>query len=150
VFHVYIAKNKSIVKIIKSDNIEQIYKNIKNVLDEARSNVFKAINFSMVKAYHEIGRIIVEEEQAGQSRAEYGKYIIRNLSQKLTEDFGKGFDERNLWYMKNFYIIFPKVNALRSELSWTHYRLLLKTEKDDARQFYLIESIENNWSTRQV
>ncbi|HGJ64422.1 TPA: DUF1016 domain-containing protein [bacterium] len=94
--------------------------------------------------------MIVEEEQNGKERADYGKYLIKELSRKLSSDFGKGFDERNLWYMKSFYLAFPNVNALRSELTWTHYRILLRVENLDARNFYLIESINSNWSTREL
>ncbi|MFQ5901759.1 MAG: DUF1016 N-terminal domain-containing protein [Thermodesulfobacteriota bacterium] len=68
-----------------------------------------------------IGRLIVEEEQRGETRAEYDKYLIKELSVKLTQDYGRGFNERNLWYMKDFYLTFPKLNALRAELTWTHY-----------------------------
>jgi len=109
------------------------YKSIKEVLGSARSNAYRAVNFAMVEAYWNIGRLIVEEEQRGKIRAEYGKYLIKELSIKLTRDYGKGFNERNLWYTKNFYLIFPKVNALRAELTWTHYRLLLKWETDPQR-----------------
>jgi predicted nuclease of restriction endonuclease-like (RecB) superfamily len=131
-------------------NLESIYANIKNVLDEARRKAFRSVNFAMVQAYWHIGRLIVEEEQNGKERADYGKYLVRELSKKLSLEFGKGFDERNLWYMRSFYHIFPNVNALRSELTWTHYRILLRVENLDARDFYLIESINSNWSTREL
>ncbi|MEK6645477.1 MAG: PDDEXK nuclease domain-containing protein [Candidatus Firestonebacteria bacterium] len=104
----------------------------------------------MVIAYWNIGRLIVEEEQKGKKRAEYGAYLIDDLSKRLTVEFGKGFDERNLFFMKQFFLVFPKVNALRSELSWTHYRLLSRVEKDKAREFYLSECANANWSTRQL
>ena len=130
--------------------VENIYAKVKEVLDTARSTVYKAVNFAMVQAYWNIGMIIVEEEQKGKKRAEYGKYIINELSKRLTQDFGKGFDKRNLWYMRNFYQLFPILNAVRSELTWTHYRLLLKVENKPAREFYVNECIENNWSTRSL
>jgi predicted nuclease of restriction endonuclease-like (RecB) superfamily len=135
---------------ITNKNLESVYTNIKNVLDEARNKAIRSVNFAMVQAYWHIGRLIVEEEQSGKERADYGKYLIRELSKKLSSDFGKGFDERNLWYMRSFYITFPNVNALRSELTWTHYRILLRIENNDARNFYLIESINSNWSTREL
>ena len=75
-----------------------------------------------------------KEEQKGKERAEYGKALIKELSIRISRDYGKGFNERNLWYMRTFYSIFPKVNALRSELSWTHYRLLLRVEKELERE----------------
>ncbi len=133
-------------KLIKDD----FYKSVKEVLEAARSNVYRAVNFAMVKAYWNIGKLIIEQEQSGEHRAEYGKHLIKELSKRLTRDYGKGFNERNLWYMKNFYFIFPKVNALRAELTWTHYRLLLKVEKENARNFYLNEAVDSNWSTRQL
>ena len=131
-------------------DLESVYASIKKILDEARSKVMRTVNFAMVRAYWEIGRIIVEEEQKGKERAEYGRYLIKQLSEKLTSEFGKGFDERNLWYMRSLYLNFSNMNALRSELTWTHYRLLLRVENSDARNFYLLESIENNWSTREL
>ena len=137
-------------RLTKQTKINTAYQNIKDILEEARNSAYRSVNFAMVQAYWQIGRIIVEEEQKGKERAEYGKSLIRELSIKLTKDYGTGFNERNLWYMRNFYSIFPKVNALRSELSWTHYRLLLRVEKEEARSFYLIETINNKWSTREL
>lgn len=136
--------------IDKKIDVNAVFETIKQILDDARANAYRAVNFSMVQAYWNIGRVIVEEEHKGKARAEYGKRLIIELSKKLTKVFGKGFDKRNLWYMKNFYLTFQKVNALRSELSWTHYRLLLKVEKEDARNFYMLESVENSWSTREL
>src|SRR5207244_12211407 len=123
---------------------------IAEILNAARSVSYHAVNQAMVRAYWEIGRVIVEEEQKGSKRAEYGESLIIELSQRLTSNFGKGFDERNLRYISQFYITFPIHNALRSELTWTHYRLLLRVEKDTARGFYLNESINSNWSTREI
>lgn len=133
-------------KHIKDD----FYWSVKEVLDAARSNAYRAINYAMVQAYWNVGRLIVEEEQRGKQRAEYGKHLIKELSIKLTKDYGKGFNERNLWYIRNFYLIFPKVNALRAELTWTHYRMLLSVENGKARNFYLSEAAEAGWSTRQM
>ena len=104
----------------------------------------------MLFTYWEIGRKIFEEEQKGENRAEYGKFLIKNLSERLTQDFGKGFDQSNLRNMRLFYKVFPIRDALRHNLSWTHYRLILRVEEEDARNFYIAESIENNWSTRQL
>lgn len=98
------------------------YTQIQKILQEARSNAYKAVNFAMVQAYWNIGKTIVEEEQKGENRAKYGKQLLINLSIQLTKDFGKGFDKTNLWKMRSFYSTFPKIDALRRELSWTHYR----------------------------
>ena len=90
----------------------------------------------MVAAYWEIGRAIVEQEQQGQQRAEYGKGLLVELSQRLSAEFGRGFDRSNLWHMRSFYLSYPILDAVRRELSWTHYRLLLRVDKPDARAFY--------------
>ncbi len=108
-------------RLIKQSSLEITYQNIRDILEEARRSAYRSVNFEMVQAYWQISRIIVEEEQKGKERAEYGKALITELSRKLTYDYGKGFNERNLWYMRNLYSIFPKVNALRPELRWTHY-----------------------------
>ncbi len=133
-----------------SGHISDIYQQIREVLTKARSRAMQAVNTAMVSSYWEIGRIIVEEEQRGKVRAGYGKRLIQDLSKKLSTEFGKGFNKRNLWFMRSFYLAFPKVNALRSELSWTHYRLLLKVESPDVRNFYIEECITGTWSTRQL
>jgi len=134
---------------LQKTNIESAYTSIKSILENARSKAYRAINLAMVEAYWNIGRVIVEEEQKGEKRAEYGKALVVELSKRLNSDFGSSFNERNVWYIRSFYLVFPNMNALRSELSWTHYRLLLRIEKEEARNFYTIESISNNWSTRE-
>ena len=127
-----------------------LYDTINRIIEEARNTIYKTANFTMVKAYWDIGRVIVEEEQSGRERAEYGTELIRRLAEKLTKTQGKSFSERNLWYMKQFYQQWTNMNALRSELSWTHYRLLLRVESEQARQFYKQECIDCNWSTRTL
>ncbi len=108
---------------------QNFYSQIREVIQDARSKAYRAVNFIMVEAYWNVGRLIVEEEQQGRKRAEYGDYLIIELARRLQAEFGRGFDERNLRNMRAFYQIFPIRNALRSELSWTHYRLLLKIAK---------------------
>jgi len=93
--------------------LDDVYQRIKSVLAEARGRAHRAVNFAMVQAYWEIGRIIVEEEQKGKGRAQYGVRLVRELSQRLATDFGQGFDKRNLWFMRSFYLTYPIVNALR-------------------------------------
>jgi len=90
------------------------YQNIKTLLSDARNKTYRAINFVMVETYWNIGKMIVEQEQKGNERAEYGKYLITDLSKKLTDDFGKGLDTRNLWFMRQFYITYPIMNSLSS------------------------------------
>ena len=90
------------------------------------------------------------KKQGGNPKANYGDGLIKELSAKLTKDFGKGFNERNLEQMRRFYQLFQKPNAVRAELSWTHYRLIIRINDENARNFYLKEAIDNTWSTRQL
>lgn len=99
-------------------------------------------------AYWHVGREIVEEEQKGKSRAGYGKRVIENLARRLSEEFGKGFDESNLRNIRFFYLTYPECDAVRHELSLTHYRIITRVDKPQARSFYEIECIKNNWSAR--
>jgi predicted nuclease of restriction endonuclease-like (RecB) superfamily len=131
-------------------SFENFYQKIKEILDTARARVYQAANYEMVQAYWDIGREIVEEEQKGQRRAEYGSSLLKGLSERLTREYGQGFDESNLRNIRKFYAVFRKRDALRHELSWTHYRHLMRVEKDSAREFYMDEAIQGNWSTRQL
>lgn len=124
--------------------------NIRTILDQARSTLHRSINTVMVQTYWEIGRLIIEDEQQGKTRAEYGKQQLAHLSDALTKDYGKGFDITNLRNMRQFYTQFPIRDSLRLELSWTHYRRLIRIENDQARDWYVKESIENNWSARAL
>lgn len=163
--------------------IDTLYSEIRAVLEKARSSAYRAVNFAMVQAYWQIGRLIVENEQKGEERAEYGKAVLQGVSNRLTSEFGKGYTVRNLRYMRQFFLTFSKRNALRAEshdsqkgnaprsisiekhglpgaekiyasirpeLSWTHYRLLLRLENDSAREWYMNEAADQNWSTRQL
>ena len=127
----------------------QFYEQIKRILSEARNKVYQTANFAMVEAYWNIGKSIVEQ-QDGYEKAEYGSRLIAELSKQMTVDFGKGFTPTNLKYMRQFYLTFPNSHALRDELSWTHYRLLMRVENENAREFYTEEAIKSNWSTRQL
>jgi hypothetical protein len=108
--------------ITPSPDLDRVYQRIRSIVDDARGRAYQAINSAMVTAYWEIGRTIVEEEQQGQERAAYGKELVGLLSRRLMEEFGAGFDRSNLWNMRAFYQAFPKLDAPRRELSWTHYR----------------------------
>ena len=123
---------------------------IRTLINEARKQVVHTVNTVMVATYWEIGRRIVEEEQNGKERAEYGTYLIQNLSKVLTTEFGKGFDESNLRNMRLFFKAFPIRDSLRHELSWTHYRQLIRVENAEARKFYLKEAADSAWSSRQL
>jgi predicted nuclease of restriction endonuclease-like (RecB) superfamily len=132
----------------------EFYESVADVLRTARGKAYRAVNRVMVEAYWNVGRMIVKEEQKGKERAKYGVFLIRNLSLRLTEEFGKGYTETNLKYFRQFYMTFPAVSfvkirhALRDELTWTHYRLLMRVEKPEARAWYLNEAAEQNWNTR--
>jgi predicted nuclease of restriction endonuclease-like (RecB) superfamily len=127
----------------------QFYHQIREILTAARSKVYSAANFAMVEAYWNIGKSIVEK-QSGETRAEYGAKLLSELSTRMTADFGKGFTVTNLQNMRLFYLNFQNSYALRTELSWTHYRLLMRVESEQARQFYLDECVKSAWSTRQL
>ena len=119
-------------------------------IEQARGQLRQAVNSIIVQSYWEIGRLIVEDEQQGESRAEYGKQQLQQLSQQLTERLGKGFDITNLRKMRTFYQAFPIRDALRLELSWTHYRTLLRIDIPQARDWYLHEAITQSWSARAL
>lgn len=128
---------------------ESFYRQISSILSTARNKAYAAVNFAMVEAYWEIGHSIVEE-QGGEERAKYGDALIEGLATKLTADFGKGFGVANLRNMRQFYLSFPIRDALRSELSWTHYRRLMRVPNADARMWYMNECADSHWSTRQL
>lgn len=123
---------------------------VKEIILKSRERVYRMVNSVLLETYWQIGKLIVEDEQQGNDKATYGKATLKNLSKELTFEFGKGFDESNLRNMRIFYKAFPIRDALRHELSWTHYRLLSKLETDQKRTFYLNESIEGNWNTRNL
>ncbi|MFK7061134.1 PDDEXK nuclease domain-containing protein [Flavobacterium oreochromis] len=129
---------------------EIFFQSIRDVIAQSRERVFRAVNTVLLETYWHIERIIVEEEQNGNARALYGTALLKNVSQQLTLEFGKGFDYTNLTNMRKFYLAFQKLDALRQELSWTHYRLLSKIENEEKRIFYLKESVANGWNSRQL
>ena len=133
---------------------KDIYEEIHELLSKARQNIISNINSTMTKTYFLIGKRIVEEEQNGNKRAEYGKNLIKTLSKKLTKEFGKGFSETNLEQMRKFFKVYGIPQTLSEEfqfnLSWSHYLILMRIENINARNFYEIEAIQNNWSLREL
>ena len=127
----------------------EFYTNIREVLEQARKRVYHNIQSEMVLAYWQIGKMIVEK-QRGNTRADYGDGLLKELSIKLTKDFGRGFTERNLRVMRQFYIVFPKWHSVCAELSWSHFRLLVRVDDENARNFYVKEAVNSNWSVRQL
>jgi predicted nuclease of restriction endonuclease-like (RecB) superfamily len=144
---------------------KDFYSRISGVLKSARNKVVQAVNSTMVETYFEIGRLIIEEEQSGKERAEYGKKILKDLSKKLTKEFGKGFSEDNLSNMRKLYLTYqPQISETLSrkseiieiqplnifKLSWSHYLKLMRIEDEHERKFYEIECTKNNWSLREL
>ena len=131
---------------------ENIYKKAADLINHARISVLQSVNQTMVYTYYGIGKMIVEEEQGGSARAEYGRQIIKELSARLSADFGKGFSQRNLEQMRQFYQIYSKAQTVSAEfkLSWSHYLMLMRIDNEQERRFYEIESLENGWSLREL
>ena len=133
---------------------KDIYQEIHDLLHKARQNIISNINSTMTKTYFLIGKRIVEEEQNGNKRAEYGKKLMKTLSEKLTKEFGKGFSETNLEQMRKFFKVYGIPQTLSEEfqfnLSWSHYLILMRIKDINARNFYEIEAFENNWSLREL
>ncbi len=122
---------------------DELYSQIASVLSKSRKFVVSTVNTTMVRSYFEIGRIIVENEQNGKSRAEYGKETLKNLSERLTKDFGKGFSQRNLKQIRQFFLVYsnqiPQTLSDQFSLSWSHYLFLMRIDNTDERKFYEIE-----------
>ena len=131
---------------------KDIYQEIHDLLHKARQNIISNVNSTMTKTYFLIGKRIVEEEQDGNKRAEYGKNLIKMLSEKLTKEFRKGFSETNLEQMRKFFKVYGISQTLSEEfrLSWSYYLVLMRIENINARNFYEIEAFENNWSLREL
>jgi len=140
----------------------ELVQRISGLLNDVRHRIIQSVNHTMVLTYFEIGRMIVEEEQNGNERADYGKQITKMLSRKLTADFTKGFSQRNLEQMRQFYLVHSKAQTLSAQfenhlkasvifhLSWSHYLKLMRIEDSNERKFYEIEAVKNNWSLRQL
>ncbi len=123
---------------------------IKTLIAGAKANAVRAVDYQRTLLYWHIGERIFNEEQQGKDRADYGNYLIKYLSEQLQPEFGSGFSYRQLELMRQFYRTFPIANSLRSQLSWTHYRILLRIENEDKREYYIAETVKNNWSVRQM
>jgi predicted nuclease of restriction endonuclease-like (RecB) superfamily len=130
--------------------LDALHRQIREILAAARNQAWQAVNTVMVGAYWDVGRAIVEDEQAGKSRADYGKRVLEGLAERLQAEFGKGYDQSNLRNMRAFFATYPIRDALRHDLSWTHYRLLLRVKNPDARTFYEAEAVNARWATREL
>jgi predicted nuclease of restriction endonuclease-like (RecB) superfamily len=127
-----------------------LYQGIRALLLAARTQVRQTVNTAMVQTYWHIGRMIVEDEQGGQKRAAYGKQVLPELAKRLTQEFGSGFSAPSLWNYRQFYLCFPILSAVRRELTWTHYKSLLRIENLTAREWYAQEAAQQGWSVRAL
>ena len=132
---------------------ENFFSEVKSILSDARAKTVRAVNSAMVESYWLIGKRIVEEEQGGSATAQYGKRLLEELSKSLTGEFGKGFSLANIRNFRQFYLTYKDIEiryAVRSELSWTHHRLIMREESSEARNYYITQAKENNWSSRTL
>ena len=131
---------------------DALYLKIAELLQSSRQAVLRNVNQAMVYTYYEIGRVIVEDEQQGKERAEYGKQVLKELSKQLLSSFGKGFSVDNLQNMRQFYLVYSNYETTSRifNLSWSHYIKLMRIKNEDERNFYEIECITNNWSLREL
>lgn len=137
-------------ELINNDNeINNIFDNIKDLVINSRSKVFRTVNTEMLSLYWNIGKAIMEIQQ-GDERASYGDAVLEKLSEKLTNEFGKGFSSRNLRTMRKFYLIYPIWKTVSAKLSWSHYLELIKIDEEQKRNFYLNECINSRWSVREL
>ncbi len=134
------------------DSLSQasLYESIRSLLLASRTQVRQTVNTAMVQTYWHIGRMIVQDEQGGQKRAAYGKQVLPELAKRLTQEFGAGFDVSNLRNMRQFFQYFLIRDALSLELTWTHYRSLIRIENPQAREWYAKEAAQQGWSVRAL
>jgi len=133
-----------------TEHSERLLVDIREIIEDAKSNAVRSVNSERVQMYWKIGRRIVVEEQDNEKRAKYGKQILANLSKKLEKEYGSGFSERNLRHARQFYLIYSNWNALRSELNWFQYRLLIRIKDETKREYYELEAVKNNWNGREL
>lgn len=130
---------------------EEVFLNdIRNIINSARQNAVRSVDFCRVQMYWHMGKRIFEEEQQGKDRADYGAYLIKNLAKQLEPEYGSGFSVRQLAFCRQFYRIYPIANALRSQLNWTQYRMLIQIDDPDKRMYYELESVNNGWTARET
>ncbi len=129
---------------------KEIITQIQSIITAAKGRAIRSVDTERVLMYWQIGKVILEEEQHGNERADYGDFLIKSLSENLQPQFGTGFSVRQLETFRQFYRTFPIANALRSQFSWTHYRTLIRINNHDKRKFYMAQAEKNNWTARQL
>lgn len=132
---------------VKSDNL---FNDAKNIIENARNIAVRSVDFCRVQMYWNLGKRIVEEEQGGKERADYGAYILKNLAQKLEKEYGSGFSKRQLELSRQFYLTYPIANTLYSQLNWSQYKLLIAISDKDKREYYSLEAVNNGWTKREL
>jgi len=140
---------KSINKL-NSFNSKKLLEDARKIIETAQSNAVRSVDFCRVQMYWNLGKRIFEEEQQGKERADYGAYIVKSLAEKLEVEYGSGFGKRQLEQSRQFYRVYPIANALRSQLNWTQYRLLIQISDPDKREYYELESVNNSWTARET
>ena len=136
--------------IIISPDETKFYTDIRNIIIDARTNAIRSVDYERVRMYWHLGERIFTEEQKGQNRATYGEYLIKNLADELEKEFGRGFSYRHIAWARRFYRLYPIVSALRSQLNWFQYRLLIAIEDNNKREYYELEAINNAWTGREL
>lgn len=136
-------------EIISESEVNELYNNIKKLIDYSRNNMYRTINIEMINLYWNIGKIIVEKQE-GKVRANYGDYLIESISNKLTDAYGKGFSKTNLKNMRMFYSLFPIGQTLSDQLSWSHYLELIKIKDENKRNFYMQECINSKMGCKRI
>jgi predicted nuclease of restriction endonuclease-like (RecB) superfamily len=137
-------------EIEKPTSGNSLYSDAKQIIESARTNAVRSVDFCRVQMYWQLGRRIFEEEQQGKARAEYGSYLIKNLAQRIEPEYGSGFGERQLKFCRQFYREYPIGNALRSQLNWSQYRSLIQIPDPDKREYYELEAVNNAWTGREL
>ena len=141
------AKETNVVTYKKTSNIIE---DARTIINSARSSAVRSVDFCRVQMYWNLGKRIFEEEQQGKARADYGTHLIKNLASTLESEYGSGFGIRQLEQSRQFYRIYPIANALRSQLNWTQYRLLIQISDPSKREYYELESVNNGWTARET
>ena len=133
-----------------TESMQSLIGEIKQIINDARAHAVRSVDFCRVQMYWAIGQRIVEKEQQGKERADYGTYLIKRLAQEIEPEYGSGFGERQLKFCRQFYKTYPNGNALRSQLNWTQYRMLIQIPDPDKREYYELETVNEGWTGRQL
>lgn len=130
---------------------EELFLNdIRGIIDAARAHAVRSVDFCRVQMYWQLGRRIFEEEQQGKERADYGRYLIKNLAKQLEPDYGSGFSVRQLERSRQFYRLYPIASTLRTQLNWSQYKMLMAISEADKREYYELEAVNNAWTAREL